>query len=120
MRLDHLAAAAIDHVLGLLLRRALFALAIATFAIVAIYQGTVAGTLALEMQYGEMIAHLIVAATYAPVALIAFAILWAMGRKSASASAPALSGQREMQLAMLVEAAMLGYALARKGDRAPS
>ena len=119
MQLNHLAMAAVDHVFGRLLRRSLFALAISAFAAVVIYQGTVAGTLALQVHYGEMTAHLIVTAVYAALTLIGFVIFWATGTKSASASTPALSVPREIQLAMLVEAAMLGYSLAKKGERAP-
>jgi hypothetical protein len=37
--------------------------------------------------------------------------------KTTSTGAPALSTQRDMRIAMLVEAVMLGYALARKGAR---
>jgi hypothetical protein len=50
-------------------------------------------------------------------ALIACAIWWAMRAMTASAGMPALTEPPKMQLAMLVEAAMLGYALARKGNR---
>ena len=119
MQLYNIAAAAIEHVLGRLLRRALFAFVIAALAIVAVYHFTIAGTLALEAQFGALQAQLIAAAIYAAIALIACAMLWVLRSKSASASAPALSGQREMQMAMLVEAVMLGYGLARKGERAP-
>lgn len=119
MRLDQLATAALDHVFGRLLRRALLAILIAALAVTAIYQFTAAATLALQDQYGALQAPLIIGAIYATLALIVLAVLWAMRAKSASASAPVLTGQREMQMAMLVEAVMLGYALARKGDRAP-
>jgi hypothetical protein len=119
MRLDHLAMAAIDHLLGRLLRRALLAILIAALMVTAIFHVTVAATLALETQYGALHAQLIVGAIYAALALIAFAVLWGMRAKSANASTPALAGQRELQMAMLVEAVMLGYALARKGERAP-
>jgi hypothetical protein len=117
MRLDQLATAALEHVFGRLLRRALLAILIAALAVTAIYQLTAAGTLALQIQYGALQAPLIIGAIYAALALIAFAVAWAMRARSASASAPALTGQREMQIAMLVEAVMLGYALARKGER---
>jgi hypothetical protein len=119
MALYNIAAAAIEHVLGPLLRRSLLAFVIAALAIVASYHFTSAATLALEAQYGVLQTQLIVAAIYLALALIGCAILWALRSKSASASAPVLSGQREMQMAMLVEAVMLGYALARKGERAP-
>ena len=64
-------------------------------------------------------AQLIVGAIYTAAAAITYAIFWAMGRSSASAGAPLLTAPREMQLAMLIEAVMLGYSLARKGERAP-
>ena len=83
----------------------------------ALYFFTVAGTIALETRYGALDARVIVGAIYAAVAIIT-TIVWATRGKPASSSAPVLSGQREMQIAMLVEAVMLGYALARKGDRA--
>jgi len=118
MRLDHLATAAIDQVLGRLVRRLLVVIAAAILAIVAIYQGSVAGTIWLEVRYGAVHAHAIICAIYAGLALIALIAFWAMGRKPSSSATPALSQPREMQLAMLVEAVMLGYALSRKGDRA--
>lgn len=118
MRLDHIAGMAVEHLLGRLLRRALVAVALAVAAIVAIYQGGVAGTLALQAEYGATNAHLIVGASFVALAVIFLAIFLAMRGKSSKVAAPALSQQRELQLAMLVEAVMLGYALARKSDRA--
>ena len=91
MSLYNIAAAATDHLLGRLLRRALLALVMAAFAIVAIYHFTVAGMLALEAHFGDLHAQLIVAAIYTALAAISYAILWAMGRKNATSSAPALS-----------------------------
>ena len=105
-----------DHIIWRILRRALLAVAIAVFAVVAIYYFTVAGTIALDTQYGELSARMIVGAIYAALA-IACAIWWAASGRRASAGAPALSDRREQQIAMLVEAVMLGYALARKGSR---
>ena len=64
------------------------------------------------------IREILAASAIVAFAVIAFAILWATGRKSATSSAPALAAPREMQLVMLIEAAMLGYSLARKGERA--
>ena len=105
-----------DHIIWRILRRALLAVAIAVFAVVAIYYFTVAGTIALDTQYGELSARIIVGAIYAALA-IACAIWWAALGRRASAGAPALSDRRGQQIAMLVEAVMLGYALARKGNR---
>ena len=85
---------AIDHVFGRLLRRSLFGVAITAFSAVAIYQGTVAGALALQVHYSETIAHLIVAAAYTALTLTGFVILWATGTKSASA--PTLRVPREL------------------------
>ena len=119
MRIDHIAGMAVEHLFGRLLRRALAALAIAIFALIALYQGSVAATLALQAEFGAIYAHLILFGVYLALAIIAFIVFWAMGRNSGDSTAPALSGQpREMQIAMLVEAVVLGYALAKKGDRA--
>ena len=120
MRLDHIAWIAVDHLLGRLIRRALLVLAIAIFALVAIYHFTVAGTLALDAQVGELQAQLIVGAIFAGVGVIALVILWAMHGRRTAASTPIPSDKaREMQLVMLVEAVMLGYSLARKREPVP-
>jgi hypothetical protein len=117
MQLDQIAGMVVDHLFGRMLRRALLAFLMAALAIAGIYHFTAAGTLSLEVQYGALRAQLIVGAIFTAFALIAYAILWAMRTRAPSASSPTLSGQREMQIAMLVEAVMLGYALARKGER---
>ena len=118
MRIDQVAEALADHLFGRMLRRALIALAIIALSVVALYDFTVAGTLALETQYGSLDARLIVGGVYAALALIA-AIWWLVLGRPAISRAPALSNVRDMQIAMLVEAVMLGYALARKTPRAP-
>jgi len=117
MRIDQVAGVAIDHLVGRLLRRALILLVFAVCAIVALYQFTVAGNGELETQFGIVQAHLIVGAVYAAVASIALVIWWAMRSKTVSPNIPALNPQRELQIAMLIEAVMLGYSLARKSDR---
>jgi hypothetical protein len=117
MRIEHIVAGIADQLAGWMLRRALLALAIAAFAIVSIYQFTCAGTLALQAEYGAIYAYLIVAGIYAALAL-AGCLWWAMQGRSAKSSAPVVGQTRELQLIMLVEAAMLGYALAQKGERA--
>jgi hypothetical protein len=118
MRLDQIAGVAINQLLGRLLRRALMMLIFAICAIVAIYQFSVVGMLALQEQYGAVQAHLIFGAGYGAAGLIALVIWWAMRGMSSSNGITALHGQRELQLAMLVEAVMLGYSLARKSPRA--
>ena len=113
MQLENIVRRIFSHIF----RRILLALLVATFAVVAIYYFTVAGSLALETEYGLLHACLIVGGIYTALA-IACAIWWAIQGRTAASNAPALSGQRDMQIAMLVEAVMLGYALARKGTRA--
>jgi hypothetical protein len=118
MRLDQIAAATLSHMLGRVLRRALIATIMAIFAIVAIYQFSVAGIVQLGALYGVVNAHLIVGGIYAVLALAAFVTLWAMRDRNAANNTPALAQTREMQIMMLVEAVMLGYSLARKTGRA--
>lgn len=118
MRLDNIIAAATDHLVGRLLCRAFVVVVIGLCAIAAIYHFTIAGNIALTGQFGDLYARLIVGGIYAVVALISYAILWAMRNRPAHpAGASALSNPREVQLVLLVEAVMLGYALARKGER---
>jgi type VI protein secretion system component VasK len=117
MSLYNIATAAADHLAGRFLRRALLALAMAALAIVAIYHFTVAGTLVLETYFSALHAQLIVAGIYTALAIGSYTILWATGRRNAKTHAPMLSQQREKQLTTLVEAAMVGFELARKGTR---
>ncbi len=117
MNLYNTAAGAADQLLGRFMRRALLALVMAAFGIVAIYHFTAAGMLALETRFGDLRAQLIMAAIYTALVATSYAILWATGRRNASSSAPILNQPRVMQLAKLIEAAMLGYSLARKGQR---
>lgn len=118
MRLDQLAISAIEQVAGRLLRRVLVMLVMAVLALIAISYFVSAGEIELGTRFGVLNAQLIMGAIYTGAALIAFVILWAMRAKRADAGIPAVSGQREMQLVMLAEAVMLGYALARKKERA--
>jgi hypothetical protein len=118
MRIDQVAGAVANHLLGRLLRRALIGLAVIALSIVALYYFTIAGTHALETQYGALDARLIVGAVYAAAAAVC-AIWWLLLGRPSTSRAPALSNPREMQIAMLVEAVMLGYALAGKTPRAP-
>ena len=118
MRLERIAGLAFDHFIGRMLRRVLLAATIAICAFVAVYQFTVAGSLVLAARFGFVEAHLIVGAIYAFLGLAAAAAAWAMRGRAPRLSVPAtLASQREMKLIMLVEAAMLGYTLARKAPR---
>ena len=117
MSLYDIATATADRLVGRFIRRALLALAMAALAVVAIYHFTVAGTLALENHFSDLHAQLIVAGIYTALAIVGYAILWATGRRNTKARTPVLSQQREKQITTLVEAAMLGFELARKGTR---
>lgn len=116
MRFAHLTDTALDYVFGRLLRRALLVALVALCALIAVYHFTVAGTLALEAEYGLLYARLIVAAIYTAAALIAVIVLWATRSKPAPVTEVdgAVISQRNAQIAMLIEAAMLGFTLGRK------
>lgn len=118
MQLNHIAAMTFNHVMGRLARRAVLAAVMVAFAIVALYQITVAGILALEPHFASMQAHLIVAAVYGALALVCLTVLWATRSKPAAIGTPPPAKSRDMQIAMLIEAVMLGYTLARKSNRA--
>lgn len=118
MRLDQLAISAIEQVAGRVVRRLLVALIMGVLGLVAVSYFVGAGETELTARFGVLNAQLIMGAIFAAAAAVALVVFWAMRAKPAKASTPALAGQREMQLVMLVEAVMLGYALARKGERA--
>ena len=120
MRFAHITEIAFDYLFGRLLRRAIVAALFALFALFAIYHFTVAGTLALEAEYGLLCARLIVAAIYTAAALITLIVLWATRTKPMIENqvAGALTSPRNTQIAMLIEAVMVGYTLGRKsGNR---
>lgn len=120
MRLSHITEFAINHLFGRLLRRAIGAALLALFTLIAVYHFTVAGMLALEAEYGVLHARLIAATAYTAAALIVLIVLWMTRTKPLiqDQAAGALMSPRNMHIAMLVEAVMLGYSLARKsGDR---
>ena len=118
MRLDHIVETAIGHVIGRLVWRAALASFFVLCVVIALYHFTIAGTIALEAQFGALDARLIIGAIYVALALIALAIFWLQSWRPRFASASkTLSSPQQAQLIMLVEAAMLGYQLARKGER---
>lgn len=109
---------AAGHALRPLLRRVLISLVLAISAAVALYHFTVASGVALANRYGEIDAHLIIGAVYATLSAIALFAAWALrARTVQTAAIPTLGNPRDMQLLMLAEAVMLGYALARKAQR---
>jgi len=118
MRIEHIAADLADRLAGRMLRRALLAAAIAALALVAIYQFTNAGLLALTAAYGELDATLTVGAIYAALALVGI-IYWILQGRAVKSSLPASGRQGELQVIMLVEALMLGYTMARRREPTP-
>ncbi|MEW6450706.1 MAG: hypothetical protein AB1490_08675 [Pseudomonadota bacterium] len=94
-------------------------------AIAAIIMAASASLLALEPHVGAVYARLIVAGVFVLIALIA--VLWTKlklaqrpRRSSAASAGLAQSNSRNQQfaqIAMIVEAVLLGYSLSRKSDR---
>ena len=116
MRLNQIPEVAVQRLFGRLIARAIGAVLFALFALVAIYHFTVAGTLALESEYGLLYARLIVAAAFSAAALIVLIVLWVTRIKPAieERRADILITPRDTQIAALIEAALLGYTMARR------
>ena len=121
MRLDHIAEAVSGHLFARLAWRTLLALIVAGCLITAFYQFTIAGLLALETYYGIQLARVVVGAVYTGLALIGLIAFWMHRRPdSTAAAANAMVLSRELRIIMLIEALMIGYGLARKGNRVAS
>jgi hypothetical protein len=121
MQLSHITEITIHRLFGRVLWRAAGLALLVLFALIALYNFTVAGMMALEGVYGVLDARLIVAAIYLAAAVIVLISLWATRTKPliSAASGDALAAPRDMQMAALIEAAMLGYAMARKTRERP-
>jgi hypothetical protein len=118
MPLTHIPEIVFNYLFGRILRRAILAALIGLFTLIAIYHFTIAGTLTLEAQYGLLCARLIVAAAYSAAALISIIIFWTMRTKAPIQNkiSAATTGPRNAQIAMLIEAGVLGYTLGRKSS----
>jgi hypothetical protein len=120
MRLTDIAEGAASALIARYVKRAMLAALVGIFAIVTLYYLSAAGLMALALVYGPLYAYLILAGIYAVLALIALTVFYAtrnraLIRQAATGEAAGLlSSPRNMQIAMLVEAVMLGYTLARK------
>lgn len=117
MRLTDLAEATIGPILGRLVRRAVLFALLGILAIVTLYYASAAGTVALALEFGPVYAYLIMAGVYALAAIAVLIAILTTRNKSLpiqDRAATALSSPRNMQIAALVEAVMLGYTLARK------
>jgi hypothetical protein len=120
MELRQIAELVMDRLFGRLMRRSIGATLLALFTLVAAGYFTVAGTLVLQGLYGLRNACLIVAGIYFVAASIVLIVLWATRTRSPIKDhAAAAMSARDAQIAALIEAAVFGYAVARKfGDRA--
>ncbi len=119
MRKKHIARTSLSHLLRRVLWRVVLAIVIAICAIVAIYQFTAAGYLALEAQYGALEAKLFIGALYIGIGVVAGAGFWALRNIGTGVDSPSTpASQRKLKGVMLAEAVMLGFALARKATRA--
>lgn len=117
MRVSDLVKAALGDMLGRLLWRAGAALLAVVALLAAAYHLTAAATLALTAHYGALDAYLFVGGGYAVATLIVVAILLVTRRGKAAATNPVaalLSSPRNAQVALLLEAAMIGFLAAKK------
>lgn len=121
MRLTDIAEGALSGMIARYVKRAILFALIGACAIVTLYYVNAAASLALALQYGPLYAYLIMAGIYAVAALIALAVFYAMRHRAVERQAAAdatvaslLAAPRDMKIAMLIEAAMLGYAMSRK------
>jgi len=120
VQLNHITEFVINLLFCRLLRRAIGAGLLVLFTLVAAFHFTIAGTLVLEGLYGMLYARLIIAAIYVAAASIVLVVLVATRTRPVikDRAADAQVSPHDSQIAALVEAAMLGYAMARKsGDR---
>lgn len=111
MRIDRILADIAQQLAGRLLRKLVLAIAIGVFALAGLYNVTVAGRLALEVEYGAVYAYLIVACIYA-VLVVAGIIWWVVQDRAVPEEATTAEETPRMQMATLLDAAMVGYSLA--------
>ena len=121
MRLEHVVSQAINQLMGRLVRRTIFMVLLGLFALAAIYHFSVAGIIALEGIFGALYARLIIAGIDLVIALVFFGILYLTRAKPLPAKQrPGISrAPQDVQIAMLIESVLQGYALARS-NRAKS
>ena len=116
MRLENVVSHTVGQVVSRLLRRAIAMAVLALFALGAIYHFSVAGVLALEQHFGALTARLIVAGVYLLIALAVLGYLYATRAKLPVQQRPGISrAPQDVQIAMLIESVLQGYALARSG-----
>jgi len=117
MALSDLVTDTIGRIVGGLVRRVVCWALVGLFGLAALYQASVAAIVALETYFGAVYAHLMIAGVYALAAIGIVVFLWVTVRRPFAdeeyrktlAKLPA-----EAQVATLVEALLLGYAMSRK------
>jgi cytochrome b len=116
-RLGDLTGAIVGELFGRLLWRAGGVALAALFGLVALYHLTVAAMLKLEMLYTPIEASLWVGVGYAVVALGIVVTIWATRRKRTAQREQItgfLNAPGNAQMAMLLEAAMVGFMAGKK------
>jgi hypothetical protein len=124
MKLVDIGRALIRNLTARLVRRAALIALGGLFALAALYHFTVAGTVALELKVGVLYARLIIAGLYALAAVVTATVFWLTRARRTNGGgplgllqAPAMGDIKFAQLAMIVEAILLGYSLSRKSNR---
>lgn len=117
MRSNDMVGFFVSVVLGRVIRRAICGAAALLLSTVALGFLTAAGLLVLDLNLGLLYAEIIVGSIYAVTAAGLFVGLIATRSRSSTASLASAAGSgiaRNAQVAMIVEALMLGYMLANK------
>lgn len=117
MALSDLVTKTVGRIVGTLVRRVVCWALVALFGLAALYQASVAAVVALEAHFGAVYAHLLIAGVYALLAIGILVFLWVTVRRpfvdqeyrDMLAKLPA-----EAQVATMVEALLLGYAMSRR------
>jgi hypothetical protein len=118
MSLTNIAEAAASRFFYRLALYEVFGLFGAIFALFALYNFTIAGMAALEPEFGVVYARLIIAGIYTALTMGSVGILWFLASKArkfgpAFEAAPK-PASRHIQLAVLLEALLLGFEAAKK------
>src|SRR5581483_790999 len=109
--------AAFERVIQRAARRTIAWLFVVVAVLAALYQATVAVTVELELQLGAMYAHLAIAAFYLVFAAVVIIVLFSTARRASLSHVYRGSVTQlppELQVATIVEALLLGYAMSRR------
>jgi nitric oxide reductase large subunit len=117
MGLADLASATVGRIVGRLARRVVGWALVGLFGLAALYQASVAATVALETLFGAFYAHLMIAGFYALAAIaIVIFLMVAVRRPFVDDDYRKTLAQLpvEAQVATIIEALLLGYAISRR------